>query len=124
MNVRERSVVVLTTVSVLATVGLGSAAAYSLARQGSTTVTLQGGTALTGAAGTPAGPVATSAPGATAAASAAAAAAASGAGTTSTTTTHGGGGSAPVAGVNNTQNFVHNGQITVGGIFDESGPLD
>jgi branched-chain amino acid transport system substrate-binding protein len=122
MNVRERSVVVLTTVAVLATVGLGSAAAYSLAHQGPTTVTVQG-TALAGAAATSGGPAATSAPGATAAASAAAAAA-PGAGTTTTTTTHGGGGSAPVAGVNNTQNFVHNGLITVGGIFDETGPLD
>jgi len=122
MNVRERTVIVLTTVSVLATIGLGSAAAYSLASQGSTTVTLKGGTALSGAAATPGGPVATGAPSAAAAAPGAAGAA--GAGTTTTTTTHGGSSSAPVAGVNNTQNFIHGGLITVGGIFDESGPLD
>jgi branched-chain amino acid transport system substrate-binding protein len=119
MNVRERTVIVLTTVSVVATLGLGSAAAYSLTHQGDTTVRLQGSVPA-GASGAEsiAAPSQSAAPGAAATASA------GGPGTTTTVTTGGGSSSAAVAGVNNSQNFVHNGLITVGGIFDESGPLD
>lgn len=119
-NLRERLVIVLVTASVMATLGLGSAAAYALTHAGSSTVTVQGGQALAVA------PQAGSSAAATASAAAAASAAPVAAGGTTTTTT-GGGASAtarPVAGVNNSQNFVHNGTLYVGGIFDESGPLD
>jgi branched-chain amino acid transport system substrate-binding protein len=116
---RERTVIVLTTVSLLATVGLGSAAAYSLTHAAAPTVTFQAGSAVVGGAA-----AATAAPSAGSAPAAAANAAAPGGAGTTTTTGGGSGGSAPVPGVNNAQNFVHNGLITVGGIFDESGPLD
>jgi branched-chain amino acid transport system substrate-binding protein len=120
-NLRERLVIVLTTASVLATVGLGSAAAYALTHGGTATVALQGSQALAAAAGTPT----PGGPGAAATSAPTAAASASGAqGGSTTTTTTGGGGQHPVAGVNNTNNFIHGGTITVGGIFDESGPLD
>jgi branched-chain amino acid transport system substrate-binding protein len=115
MNRRERLVIVLTTVAVMATVGLGSAAAFALTHAGSSTISLGGGQTLAAA------PQAQSSAASTASATASAAAAG---GTTTTTT---GGGTAtprPVAGVSSTQNFLHNGTITVGGIFDENGPLD
>ena len=119
MNPRERIVIVLVTVSVLATLGLGSAAAYQFTHASSSSVTVQTGTALAG------GPEATPTPGtASAGAATPAPGAAAPAGGSTTTTTNGAGGSHPVAGVNNAQNFVHGGKITVGGIFDETGPLD
>jgi len=122
MKLRERIVVVLTTVAVLATLGLGSAAAVALTHSGATSVTVQTGSSLAGAAGgTTSGQAATNA-GATA--TAAPAAAAAGGTTTTTGGTTGAAAQASVPHVNNTQNFVHNGLITVGGIFDESGPLD
>jgi len=123
-NLRERLVIVLTTASVLATVGLGSAAAYALTHGGTSTVALQGNQALAAAAGTPA-PGDQGAAAATSAPSAAAGTSGPQGGSTTTTTTGGtGGNQRPVAGVNNSNNFIHGGKITVGGIFDESGPLD
>ena len=117
---RESVVVALTTAAVMATAGLGAAAAYTLVNPGAATVTFKGGTALAGAQD-----LGSSGPGATGAAvpgsTPAGAVAGAGSGTTTTTTT---GGGRAVAGVNNSQNFIHNGVITVGGIFDESGPLD
>lgn len=123
MNRREQLVVVLTTASVMATVGLGSAAAYTLTHAGSSSITLPAGALAN--AGSVVNPT-TGAPGATPGATAAAQA---GAGGTTTTTTTGGGGatassSHPAPGVNNSNNFIHGGTITVGGIFDEQGPLD
>ena len=113
MNYRERAVIVLMAISLLATVGLGSAAAVTLANGGPATVTVPlgkalalGGTAATPGAAATAGPAAAAAPGST--------------GGSTTTTTGGGGG----GGINGSQNFVHNGLITVGGIFDETGALD
>lgn len=114
MNPRERVVTALVTVSLLATLGLGSAAAYSLTHAGQASVsyvnTTGGGSATDQSAGV--GGSAAAGPTSSAAATAAPA------GTTSTTA--GGGGS----GVNSAQNFIHNGLITVGGIFDETGALD
>jgi len=121
MNLRERLVIVLTTASVLATMGLGSAAAYALTHGGSSTITVQGG----GGRVLAAAPQTGSSAAATASATAAAAGAVAAGGTTTTTSGGSTGGThRAVAGVNNSQNFVHNGTITVGGIFDESGPLD
>lgn len=122
MKLQERVVVVLTTVCVVATLGLGSAAAYQLTHASPTSVTVQTGSALAGGeAGAPNGTALNATGGATAAPAPAAPAASGG---TTTTTTSGGGGSQAVAGVNNSQNFIHGGKITVGGIFDETGPLD
>ncbi len=114
MNPRERIVTALTAISLLATLALGSAAAYTLTHAGATTVTLSGnGLAQANAVGS--GPTAAGGP--------APGSAAAGTGPHTTTTTTGG---APgtTAGVNASQNFTHNGVITVGGIFDEFGPLD
>jgi branched-chain amino acid transport system substrate-binding protein len=114
MNPRDRVVTVLMTVSLLATVGLGTAAAVTLAHGTSPTVSYQAGAVVaqnSSASATPsaaAGPNAPGAPGST-----------SGSKTTTKTTTSGGS-----KGVNSSQNFIHNGVITVGGIFDETGPLD
>ncbi|MHB8718234.1 MAG: ABC transporter substrate-binding protein [Candidatus Dormibacteria bacterium] len=111
MNTRERLVTALVTVSLLATLGLGAAAAYALTHTGSTSVVpLSGGLAAQGS-------------GAAASAVAGPTAAAAGSGTTTTTSTNGGGGSG-TSGVSAAQNFIHNGLITVGGIFDETGALD
>ncbi|HEV7677962.1 MAG TPA: ABC transporter substrate-binding protein [Candidatus Dormibacteraeota bacterium] len=126
MKGRERTVIVLMTVSLLATLGLGSAAAYALTHAGSATVSYRIGSGAAAEAGaTPAASAAaTGVPGAPTPGSSAAAAS-SGGGTTATNVSNGGSaGSAAVPGINNSQNFVHNGVITVGGIFDESGPLD
>lgn len=109
MNPRERMVTVLVTVSVLATVGLGTAAAYTLVGGPPAAVRLEAGTAPNGAPQVAGAPSGSAAPGAT-----------QGPGGATTTTTPGG--SRPS--VNNTQNFIHNGVLTVGGIFDETGPLD
>lgn len=118
MKLRERMVIVLVTVSVLATLGLGSAAAYELTHASSTSVTVQTGTALAG------GEVGSSGVTAQAAGTATPAPGAGSTGGSTTTTTTGGGGSQPVAGVNSAQNFIRGGKIYVGGIFDETGPLD
>ncbi len=124
MKLRERIVVVLTTVAVLATLGLGSAAAYALTHAGSATVTIQGGAATAASGGGT--DTANGAPEASAQPGAANAGPTAAAGGTATTATSGGGSTTVrgAAAVNNAQNFIHNGVITVGGIFDETGPLD
>jgi branched-chain amino acid transport system substrate-binding protein len=119
MNPRERTVIVLMTVSLLATLGLGSAAAFALTHPGSPTITVQGAGALAQGGPAATGPSATAG---TSVSSGTTGGTTGGAGSTTTTSTGGGGGGA--AGVNNTQNFTHNGVITVGGIFDETGALD
>ena len=113
MRIRERIAIGFITASVLATVALGGAAAFALARgAGSTVATVSAGTDLAGgtaATPTPGGAVSGAAPSAG-----------------STTTTSGGGGSSGAGGAAaaSQQNFVHNGVLTVGGIYDEQGPVD
>ena len=121
MNPRERVVTVLITVSLLATLGLGAAATYALTHGNQPTVTVQnGGTALAQGSTAAGGPAATAGP-----SGAAAPGTTTGGGATTSTTSGGssGGGSGSSA-INSTQNFTHNGYITVGGIFDETGALD
>ena len=106
MRIRERIAVGFITASVLATIGLAGAATYAFFHGGTQRlVAVQPGSAVAGIQST-AGPV-SAAPGA--AAPGAAAPGASGASSSS---------------VSNAQNFVHGGVLTVGGIFDETGPVD
>jgi branched-chain amino acid transport system substrate-binding protein len=123
MNPRERTVIVLVTVALLATLGLGSAAAYALTHPTSTTVPVQnGGGAIAATGATPgAGDAATAAPSGTAGPTSNGG---SGSNASTTTTSGGGSSSSGGGGVNNSTNFIHNGLITVGGIFDETGALD
>lgn len=116
MSVRERLVVALTAVSLVATLALGSAAAYALTQGGPRTYTVTGGVAQAEVPGSNAGS-SLGAPGASATAGPAGPA-----GGSSATGGRSSSGSAP--GINNTENFVHGGVITVGGIFDETGALD
>ena len=111
MRIRERIAVGFITASVLATIGLGGAATFAIVHGSASTVaTVSAGSALSG------GPAATAAPNASAASGPAA----------GTTTTTGGGGSAagPGGAAAAQQNFVHGGVLTVGGIYDEQGPVD
>lgn len=121
MDPRERVVTVLITVSLLATVGLGSAAAYSLTHPGASTTTVQsGGVALAQGSTAAGGPASTAAAGPTGSGTTS-----GGPGTTTTSTTGGGSsGGGGSSAINSAQNFTHNGYITVGGIFDETGALD
>ena len=114
MRIRERIAIGFITASVLATIGLGGAAAFALVHgAGPQVVSVAGaGTTLSG------GAQATPTPGASSAGAPA------GGGTTTTTSGGGSGAASSGGGAAAQQNFVHNGVLTVGGIYDESGPVD
>jgi len=109
MRTRERIAIGFLTASVLATVALGSAAAYSLVHGNSPQLVAT----QAGAAGGTSGTLATAPP--TASTSAGGGSAGAGGGTQS---------AAAAAAAGSQQNFVRNGVLTVGGIYDEQGPVD
>jgi branched-chain amino acid transport system substrate-binding protein len=137
---RERVAIVFMTLSVVATIGLGGAVAYELAHGSTTTISQQaGGTPVetTGVAGATHSSSGGSMPGSGGTSSATPSGGGGGAGgggggsvssgspssggTSSGGTSSGGASSAPSSTPVATQ---HHGVITVGGIFDETGPLD
>ena len=142
MQMRERVAIVLITLSVVATLVLGGAAAYELGKSNSDAVgvaqTLPGTGASSSAAGTGGAGSQDSAPlpaaGQSSAAQPGAASSSSGGGAAGTTGAAAGGSAArsatgPVSGPAagrpaSVAAGVANGVITVGGIFDETGPFD
>jgi branched-chain amino acid transport system substrate-binding protein len=106
VRIRERIAIGFITASVLATVGLGAAAGFALARGSAPRLVATQGGVLGSTSGAQATPTPTASPGA----------GASSAGP--------GGTSQGAATAASTQNFVHNGVLTVGGIYDEQGPVD
>jgi branched-chain amino acid transport system substrate-binding protein len=132
MQVRERVAVVLITLSVIATLVLGGAAAYELGRSNAAPVSVSQTLPGTGpssaassgqdSAGLPAaGPGTAAQPGGAVSGGGVAAPAAPGASARPAA----GGGSGPVAArAASGPAGVANGVITVGGIFDETGPFD
>jgi len=124
-SVRERVAIIFMTMSVIATVALGGAVAHELGRKSTSTV-------VNTAAGSAAAMVTPGADASTGAAAGPAGSAVTGAGsavTTGTTLAGGtalatGGGAAPAGQLSNNTIGVNNGLITVGGIYDETGPFD
>src|SRR4051812_39131679 len=120
---KERIAIVFLTLSVAATLGFGGAVAYAFTHRGATTVQSGGVAGQTYVSTTPGSPGGggTTIPG-------------GGGSTVPVVTTSGGGGSNPShhngggGGHTSTtpgpQTGVNHGVITVGGIFDETGPLD
>lgn len=107
MRIRERIAIGFITASVLATIGLGAAAGFALARGNAPRLVAQGGV-LGSTSGAQAIPAPTAGP------------SSSGSSAGSGGTTQGSGAAAAAT----QQNFVHNGVLTVGGIYDEQGPVD
>lgn len=119
LDVRERVAIAFMTASVLVTLGLGAAVGYVLARPPQATVTVAG-TALGGTGGV----VGSAAPSQLATPSATPGGSSAGTQGTAGRTVTVGGNSTAALGSSAAAPGVSNGMVNVGGMYDETGPID